>query len=222
LPAAVVTIHAAKFVPHLGEVGISGLDFASDPLPASRHQAIKDWEQLVANGTHMVAKRARSHTARPGATKSKSSSPTAAPSRNTTFSRHTSLWQRTGPLSGSAISSLQVQSDRSSPRDAWCKRRMSALTDARASSLCAQAGNGGTATSPAMNRSRSRPSSPIVGAIPVSERCRELGCGVQGDHVVLLADARRPAWRVVLCSTLGRVREVDWSQGPITSENATG
>ena len=62
----------------------------------------------------------RSYTGRPGAQKSKSTRPTADPSRNTTFSKQTSLWQMIEPPTGSAISSLQTSPDRIEP----CRRSM--------------------------------------------------------------------------------------------------
>ena len=71
------------------------------------------------------------------------------------FSRHTSLWQMTRPTadtppaSGSAISALQVAPGGATYRALTsCMRRSSAAAVARAMSLSAHAGYGGTATSP--------------------------------------------------------------------------
>ena len=76
-----------------------------------------------------------------GAAKSKSNRATAAPSRNTTFSRHTSLWHTTLPSAGSASSRFQVvPSGASKPLVASWKRANRPATDASAWSVCDQTG----------------------------------------------------------------------------------
>ena len=133
---------------------------------------------FVVDGHAHASETARSWLRRPGAAKSKSSRATAMPPRNTTFSRHTSLWHTTGPRwSGSAISALQASPrSRVKSLDASCNARISFAIDASAPSDCAQSGYGGIGTSPGMNRRRSRPSSNDLGsgaiATPLLPRCR--------------------------------------------------
>jgi hypothetical protein len=109
-------------------------------------------------GTHIRAKAARSKSGRPGAAKSKSKSATASPSLKTTFSRHTSLWQIIVPPHGSASSSLHMPGITGSRDEASWNNLIREVIEESASSVCAQAENGGTATSPSMKSSRSRPS----------------------------------------------------------------
>ena len=84
---------------------------------------------------------ARSHTGRPGAAKSKSMIARALPSRNTTFSWHTSLWHSSGPPCGSASSVDQgALASNGTPAAAAWYFRSSVPTDARIGSSSAHVG----------------------------------------------------------------------------------
>ena len=102
---------------------------------------------------------ARSHTGRPGAAKSKSMIARALPSRNTTFSWHTSLWHSSGPPCGSASSADQgALASNGTPAAAAWYFRSRVPTDARIGSSSAHSGSGSIGTSPGMNSSSSTPS----------------------------------------------------------------
>ena len=106
------------------------------PAEQGRALVVVDRHAHAGELRQVVDRRGRARSSRSRA------APTATPSRNTTFSRQTSLWHTIGPPAGSAISSFHVNPGRlgSNAAAARWKRAMSSATDANASSVNAQLG----------------------------------------------------------------------------------
>lgn len=141
---------------------------------------------------------ATSHTARPGAARSKSIRAAAWPSRKTTLSGHTSLWHSIVPPAGSARDrGHSAHASTAMAALASCRRRSSPPTDLNAVSVIAQRGNGGRATSPGMKVRYSRPSA-----------VRRIGLGAASNPCS--SSARRWAWRARAVRGAGRSTRAPW------------